>query len=129
MAKQPAKKVIVATPVVENKTAVNRAKRLARHLKQHPNDAQALVASKTTKAPRKASKTKGNFPAQKHPVRDESGKVVGFASYSSFSFYGSEMVQNEKGNWVQNPEVKEAWNKYKSKLANAAVKGRRKHDR
>ena len=125
MAKQPAKKV--ATPVVENKTAINRAKRLARHLKQHPNDAQALVASKNTKAPRKASKEKGNFPKMKFPVRDASGKVVGFANFSTFSFANNILVLNEKGNLTENPEIRIEWNKYKSQLANAATKGRRKH--
>ncbi len=128
MAKQPAKKVIVATPVVENKTAINRAKRLARHLKQHPNDAQALVASKTTKAPRKASKAKGNFPAQKYPVRDESGKVVGFANASSL-YFANTLTIVEDGKIKQNPEIKEVWSWYKQQLANAAVKGSRKHDR
>ena len=125
MAKKPAKKVTVATPVVESKTAQNRKARLARHLKKHPNDAQAVLAQKKDKAPRKASKTKGNFPEQKYPVRDESGKVVGYASYKTFSFYGIETILSEKGTWVANPEVKEAWNRYKSQLANESRKGRR----
>lgn len=120
MAKQSQKKPVVATPVVESKTAINRAKRLARHLKQHPNDKQASAAATKSKSPRKASKAKGNFPAAKHPVRDESGKVVGFANYSTFSFCGIEMVVGEKGNLVQNPEIREVWNKYKSQLANAS---------
>lgn len=128
MAKQPAKKVIAATPVVENKTVVNRAKRLARHLKQHPNDAQAVVASKTTKAPRKSSKTKGNFPAQKYKVRDDSGKVVGFANASSL-YFANTLTIVEDGKIKQNPEIKEVWSWYKQQLANAATKGRRKHDR
>lgn len=128
MAKKPVKKVVVATPVVENKTAINRAKRLARHLKQHPNDAQAIAASKGAKAPRKSSKTKGNFPAQKHPVRDDSGKVVGVANFSTF-YFANTMYIVEDGKIKQNPEIKEVWNWYKSQLANAATKGRRKHDR
>lgn len=128
MAKQPAKKVIVATPVVENKTAINRAKRLARHLKQHPNDAQAVAASKTTKAPRKASKTKGNFPAQKHKVRDDAGNIIGLANASSL-YFANTLTIVEDGKIKQNPEIKEVWSWYKQQLANAATKGRRKHDR
>lgn len=120
MAKQPQKKPVVATPVVENQTEKNRARRLARHLKNHPNDKQASVAATKSKAPRKAPKTKGNFPAAKFPVRDESGKVVGFANYKTFYFCGIEMIVGEKGTLVQNPEIREAWNRYKSQLANAS---------
>ena len=125
MAKQPAKKV--ATPVVENKTAINRAKRLARHLKQHPNDAQALVASKTTKAPRKASKAKGNFPTKKHKIRDDAGHFIGLANASAFYFTNRLTTVDEDGKLKQNPEIREVWSWYKSQLANAATKGRRKH--
>ena len=125
MAKQPAKKV--ATPVVENKTAINRAKRLARHLKQHPNDAQALVASKNDKAPRKSSKTKGNFPAKKHKIRDDAGHFIGLANASAFYFTNRLTTVDEDGKLKQNPEIREVWSWYKSQLANATTKGRRKH--
>lgn len=124
MAKQPAKK---STPVVENKTAINRAKRLARHLKQHPNDTQAQKAAKGTKAPRKAPKAKGVHPQPKYKLRDASGKIVGLANFSTFSFANNILVLNEKGNLTENPEIRVEWNKYKSALANAATKGRRKH--
>ena len=125
MAKQPAKKV--ATPVVENKTAINRAKRLARHLKQHPNDAQAKVASKNDKAPRKSSKTKGNFPAKKHKIRDDAGHFIGLANASAFYFTNRLTTVDEDGKLKQNPEIREVWSWYKQQLANAATKGRRKH--
>jgi len=56
---KPAKKVAVSAAVVENKTSINRKARLERHLKKHPNDAQAKKAQTSTKAPRKAPKVKG----------------------------------------------------------------------
>lgn len=113
MAKQPAKK---STPVVvDNKTAINRAKRLARHLKQHPNDAQAQKAAKGTKAPRKAPKAKGVHPQPKYKLRDASGKIVGLANFSTFDFATNMFIVGERGNLVLNPEVKLAWQRFKSK--------------
>lgn len=40
----------------------NRKAKLARHLKKHPNDAQAVSALKTEGTQRTPSITKGNFP-------------------------------------------------------------------
>lgn len=63
------------TVVVESQTAKNRARRLAKHQKAHPNDKQAARAS-ATPAVRKKPKTKGNYPAKVVKIRDAAGHVV-----------------------------------------------------
>lgn len=118
MAKKPqAKKV--ETIIVESATSKNRKARLERHLKKHPNDVQAQKASTSTKAPRKAPKVKGVHPKQKFKLRDASGKVVGLANFSTFDFANAIFIQNDDGKLVENPEIRQAWNHYKSQLANA----------
>lgn len=64
MAKQKTK--AAATPAVKTfaTTEANRKARLARHLKNHPNDAQAASAP-ATPAVRQKPKAKGAFPAAK----------------------------------------------------------------
>ncbi len=51
----------------------NRKKRIAKHLKKHPNDAQTVKAATKPKAKRSASKSKGNFPPAKFILRDSAG--------------------------------------------------------
>ena len=119
---KPAKKVAVSAAVVENKTSINRKARLERHLKKHPNDAQAKKAQTSTKAPRKAPKVKGAHPRQKFKLRDASGKVIGQANFSTFDFATSIFIVNESGKLQENPEIKQAWNRYKSQLANERAK-------
>ena len=118
MAKKPqAKKV--ETIIVESATSKNRKARLERHLKKHPNDVQAQKASTSTKAPRKAPKVKGVHPKQKFKLRDASGKVIGLANFSTFDFANAIFIQNDEGKLVENPEIRQAWNRYKSLLVNA----------
>lgn len=45
------------------KRETNRKRKLERHLKAHPEDAQAAKAKGQVKAFRNASKVKGNFPS------------------------------------------------------------------
>lgn len=82
MAKAPkaAQKEVVK---VHAQTEQNRARRLAKHQKAHPNDKQAAKAS-ATPALRKKSKAKGNYPDQVIKVRDAAGHVV----VRSGSIYG-----------------------------------------
>lgn len=54
----------------------NRKARLARHLKNHPNDAQTASAEGTSGTYRSKSHTKGNFPKSKDFVVVNGQKVV-----------------------------------------------------
>lgn len=63
------------------KRIANRKARLARHLKQHPNDAQALTASSVEGSPREKATTKGNFPAKKYFVYDGAGQKTLIGSF------------------------------------------------
>lgn len=71
-AKKAAQKV---EAVVNTKTEQNRARRLAKHQKAHPNDKQAARAS-TTAPVRKKPKAKGNFPAPVVKIRDAAGNLI-----------------------------------------------------
>ncbi len=71
-AKKAAQKV---EAVVNTKTEQNRARRLAKHQKAHPNDKQAARASATAPV-RKKPKAKGNFPAPVVKIRDAAGHLV-----------------------------------------------------
>ena len=128
MAKKPQKQAAVVQAPTTSQTEKNRQARIARHRKTHPTDLQAKEAAKHAGAPRKAPKVKGNFKKPLFKIRDASGKVTGYANYVTFYFAGRETLVNEKGQLVQNPEVKEVWNEYKSSLANA-VRQERKSSR
>ena len=60
---------------VFTKTEQNRARRLAKHQKAHPNDKQAVRASVAAPVRRKP-KTKGNYPAKVVKIRDAAGHVI-----------------------------------------------------
>ena len=79
-AKKAAQKVEV---VVNTKTEQNRARRLAKHQKAHPNDKQAARASATAPV-RKKSKAKGNFPATVVKIRDAAGNLIHRGSIYGF---------------------------------------------
>ena len=123
--KKPQKQAAVVQASTTSQTEKNRQARIARHLKTHPTDLQAKEAAKHAGAPRKAPKIKGNFKKPLFKIRDASGKVTGYANYVTFYFAGKETLVNEKGQLVQNPEVKEVWNEYKSSLANAVQRKQR----
>lgn len=76
-----------ATQKVEAKvftqTEKNRARRLEKHLKNHPNDKQAAKATATAPV-RKKSKAKGNFPAPVVKIRDAAGNVLHRGSIYGF---------------------------------------------
>jgi hypothetical protein len=73
MAKKNTKKVEAVSVVVADKTAQNREARIARHLKRHPTDGQAIHAPKVG-AKRKKPVKKGDFPSPVYVARDASGK-------------------------------------------------------
>lgn len=60
----------------ENRASKNRAKKLARHLKKHPNDAQAASAVGKDKRIRKKPMNRGNYPAAKPFVTEVTGQRV-----------------------------------------------------
>lgn len=64
-------------------TQKNRATKLARHLKRHPNDVQSEKGFLGT--PRSKPKTKGNYPEAKTWVYDEAGHKTHFVSESVFA--------------------------------------------
>lgn len=68
---------------VFTKTEQNRARRLAKHQKAHPNDKQAARASATAPIRRKP-KTKGNFPAKVVKIRDAAGHLIHSGSIYGF---------------------------------------------
>ena len=78
MAKQKTSVQVATASVAQIKTDANRDARLARHLKKHPNDVQALSAKGKQKTPRKASKVKGNFPSKKYFYLDGASQKVMF---------------------------------------------------
>ena len=59
----------------------NRKARLARHLKKHPNDAQAVDATKVEGKQRDKSGTKGNYPEQKFYLFDKAGNKILIGSF------------------------------------------------
>ena len=69
------------TYAVEGRREKNRIARLNRHLKKFPDDAAALKALKTAKAPRKASRVKGHFPDEKVFVVDGAGHKTPVGSF------------------------------------------------
>lgn len=71
------------TVVVNTKTEQNRARRLAKHLKKHPKDAQAANAPKQA-AVRRKPKNKGTAPQQVVKIRDNAGHVVHAGSIYGF---------------------------------------------
>lgn len=56
------------------KRAKNRKTRLARHLKKHPEDTQALTALGTDGTQKVNPSTKGNFPDEKFYLYDGAGR-------------------------------------------------------
>ena len=60
---------------------VNRKRKLAKHLKNHPNDAQAASAVGKPKAHRVKSHVKGHYPKAKDVVLDRSGKSKPMPSF------------------------------------------------
>ncbi|QDF14734.1 hypothetical protein PONTUS_85 [Vibrio phage Pontus] len=70
MAKKPAKTVNTAT------TERNKARRLARHVKAHPNDAQSAARVGKPRSVRKAPFVKGSFRKVNKAYRDEAGHVL-----------------------------------------------------
>lgn len=84
MAKAP-KKVAVETKVDTKTLATqkNRERRLARHLKAHPNDVQSKKGFTAT--PRSKPKSKGNFPESKTWIRDAAGNKELFVSESKYA--------------------------------------------
>lgn len=79
MAKAP-KAVETKVDVKVIATQKNRERRLARHLKLHPNDVQSKKEFKGTQ--RSKPKSKGNFPEAKVWVLDEAGHKEQFVSDS-----------------------------------------------
>lgn len=60
----------------ESRLQKNRTKRLERHLKKHPNDAQTAAAAKKPVTPRAAPSKRGNYPESKtRVVLDRAGHV------------------------------------------------------
>ncbi len=59
----------------------NRKARLARHLKNHPNDNQAVVAAKVEGNQKQSSGVKGHFPARKDILRDGAGNLIEMSNY------------------------------------------------
>ncbi|AUG85293.1 hypothetical protein FDJ20_gp091 [Vibrio phage Thalassa] len=70
MAKKPAKTVNTAT------TERNKARRLARHVKAHPKDAQSAARVGKPRSVRKAPFVKGSFRKVNKAYRDEAGHVL-----------------------------------------------------
>ena len=59
----------------------NRKAKLARHLKKHPEDTQAVAAAKTDGTQRDKSSTKKAYPAAKFTLRNEAGHVIHMGTY------------------------------------------------
>lgn len=83
MAKAPKKAVEVKVDTKTIATQKNRERRLARHLKAHPNDVQSKDGFKGTA--RSKPKSKGNFPEAKVWIVDEAGNKELFVSESKFA--------------------------------------------
>ena len=61
----------------EDRATKNRAAKLARHLKKHPNDEVASVAAKAKRGHTRTKSTKkGNFPDKKVWVYDGAGHKI-----------------------------------------------------
>lgn len=84
MAKAPKKAVTeVKVDVKTLATQKNRERRLARHMKAHPNDEQSAKGFKGTA--RAKPKTKGNYPDQKVWLVNEAGHKEQFVSDSKYA--------------------------------------------
>lgn len=83
MAKAPKKAAETKVDTKAFNTQKNRERRLARHLKLHPNDVQSKEGFKGTQ--RSKPKTKGNFPEAKVWFHDEAGHKTQFVSESKFA--------------------------------------------
>lgn len=83
MAKAPKKAVEVKVDTKAMATQKNRERRLARHMKLHPNDVQSKEEFKGTQ--RSKPKTKGNFPEAKVWFHDAAGHKTQFVSESKHS--------------------------------------------
>lgn len=83
MAKAPKKAVEAKVDTKAMSTQKNRERRLARHLKAHPADAQSKEEFKGTQ--RSKPKTKGNFPEAKVWFINGAGRKEQFVSESKFS--------------------------------------------
>lgn len=110
------------------KTIANRIKRLEKHLKQFPNDKVAQAALKVEKPQRSKPKNKGNFPKQKHWVRDErSGFArepfkLAFATLEYFvpklNEFGEPSVDRHgKVEMIVNPIISKEWSWYKDETS------------
>lgn len=82
MAKQPKK--VETAPLANEATTKNRVRRLAKHLKKHPKDAQAVLASKKDAPVRRKPRVKGSVsktPTFREFQNDVAGKVPFKLSY------------------------------------------------
>lgn len=79
MAKAPTKAndpKVARKAAAQQRTAQNKAARLARHVKAHENDKQAAKAVGKPTTPRKAPSTKGNFRKVNKAYRDGAGRLL-----------------------------------------------------
>lgn len=76
MAKQPTSAKAAAKSVNMTRTAQNKAARLARHVKNHPNDEQSAKVVGKSLSTRQTPRVKGNFRKVNKAYRDEAGHVL-----------------------------------------------------
>lgn len=60
----------------EGRAEKNRAKRIAKHLKNHPNDAQTARAKGKAKSPKQKPRTTLGHQAPRMVLRDPAGNVI-----------------------------------------------------
>jgi uncharacterized membrane-anchored protein len=69
-----------ATYSSENRALVNKKRKVAKHLAKHPKDEQ--TAKEVAYAPRKAPRTRGNFPKQKFYHYDGAGHKIEITAFA-----------------------------------------------
>lgn len=75
-------KAYFASSQAMNTVGKNRAKRLARHLKNHPNDVQTANAAKNGRGHKRAKPASANSTIAKSPYFDGAGNRVAGPSFS-----------------------------------------------
>ncbi len=83
--KSASQKLQSAAYKADSRAAKNRARKLARHMKKHPNDAQAERMVGKAHTYRKAPRVKGAFPAEKWVPRDGAGNALSTPTFATFA--------------------------------------------